>query len=174
MFKKYSFPILLLLVVGYFGGKYLYMMPKFSDGEVAPLFEAQLISGEQFKLTDLKGKYVLLDFWGTWCGPCRAEIPKVKSLYDKYHSRGLEVVSIALEGERSEKRWRKAVESLGLKWKYHIFDPVTSFKLLDAEISSKTYGVKEVPTKYLLNDQGQIIGVNLPFAEMEKILNQRL
>lgn len=166
--------IILLLIPAYFVGKALYMMPRYSDGEQAPAFKAQLLSGEQFELSDLKGKYVLLDFWGTWCGPCRAEIPNVKKIYEKYHDKGLEVVSIALENQRSEKRWRSAVSSLGLNWDYHIFDPVTSFKFLDAKISSDLYGVKEVPTKYLLNDQGQIIGVNMPFEEMNRILEERL
>lgn len=176
MLKKYLFSILLLLALGFFVGKYFYMQPKFINGEVAPQFEAQLISGENMKLSDLKGKYVLLDFWGTWCAPCRKEIPEVKALYKKHHNKGFEVVSIALEGagKRTEERWRKAVASLGLDWKYHIFDPVTNFKLLDAKISSQLYGVKEVPTKYLLNEKGQIIGVNLPFEEMDKILTKRL
>ena len=180
MLKKYSFPILVLLVVGFFFGKYLYMQPKFINGEVAPDFTAQTLSGENLTLSKLQGNYVLLDFWGTWCGPCRKEIPEVKKLYANYHDKAFtdaqnfEIVSIALEQEGSEARWEKAVGSLGLNWDYHIFDGVSNFKFLDAPIASETYGVKEVPTKYLINPDGYIMGVNLPFEEIHALLEKRL
>ena len=161
-----------------FFGKKAFMSPKYSDGEMAPDFETTLIDGQAFTLSNLRGNYVLIDFWGTWCGPCRVEFPKLKALHDKYHdkqfkdAKNFHIVGIALEreGERSLDRTKRSIKSLGLNWDYHIFDPVTNFKLLNAEIATGLYGVREVPTKYLIGPEGNIIGVNLPFEEIEKIL----
>ena len=180
MLKKYSTLFLLVAVVGFFVGKHLYMKPKFNGGETAPSFTAKTISGENLSLKNLQGKYVLIDFWGTWCGPCMQEVPDLKKMYAKYHGKqfknanNFEVVSIALEKEGTEARWQKAIQRLGLNWEYHIFDAVTNFKFLDAKIASETYGVKEVPTKYLINPDGYIMGVNLPFEEMDMMLEKQL
>lgn len=175
MFKKYGTLFLLIAVLGFFVGKYLYMKPKFNDGERAPDFTAQTIEGESLSLKDLRGKYVLIDFWGTWCGPCMQEVPDLKKMYAQFgQTDNFEMVSIALEKEGTEARWQKAIQRLGLNWENHIFDAVTNFKFLDAKIASETYGVKEVPTKYLVDPDGFVIGVNLPFEEMSQILEKQL
>lgn len=180
MLKKIGFILPIVLLVGFFAGKHFYMQPKFINGEVAPAFTGQTLKGETVALSDFKGKYVLLDFWGTWCMPCRKEIPDLKKMYDSFHDKkfkdasNFEIISIALEKEGTEARLQKAVQSLQLNWDYHIFDGVTNFKFLDAKISSEAYGVKEVPTKYLINPDGYIMGVNLPFDQMEEMLTKRL
>ena len=96
------------------------IQPKFVNGEKAPVFSATLAEGQPFELTQLRGKYVLLDFWGSWCGPCRAESPGLVQLYQKYHSSGFEIVSVGIE--RNEKSWENAIKVLGLSWPYHILD----------------------------------------------------
>ena len=172
-FQKYLFPIFILLIVGYFIGKYVYMKPKYVNGEIAPNFKTELLSGEAFELKQLNGSYVLLDFWGTWCGPCLKEIPELKALHDKFAPQGLEVVSVALEyGEKTD-RLEKAISRKGLNWKYHLVDPIKG-KIFDASIATKLYGVREIPTKYLINPDGFIIGVNLSYEEMSKILEKNL
>lgn len=170
--------VLIAIAAAVFFGKQVFMAPKYSDGEMAPDFETTLIDGQPFSLSDLKGNYVLLDFWGTWCGPCRVEFPKLKTLHQKYHDAefkdadNFHIVGIALEreGANSMDRTKRAINSLGLNWDYHIFDPISNFKLLNAKIATGLYGVREVPTKYLIGPEGNIIGVNLPFEEIEMIL----
>ncbi len=172
-FKKYFFPLLILVLAGYLIGKYLYMKPKYVNGEDAPNFKTSLLNGEAFELAQLKGDYVLLDFWGTWCGPCLQEIPQLKEIHEKYGPKGLKVVSVALEYGEKKKRLESAISRKGLAWKYHIIDPING-KIFDAEIATKLYGVREIPTKYLINPEGFIIGVNLTYEEMSKILEKNL
>ena len=167
----------LLAVVLIYGaiqaGKSIYMMPKFSTGEVATDFTIR----DNLKLSDLKGNYVLLDFWGSWCGPCIHEFPKLRELYGKYNGKqftdasNFEIVGIAVE--TNERRWRAALERFDLVWPHQAMDKATSLRFFDSPIAA-SYGVKEVPTKYLIDPQGNIIGVNPPFQEIEKLLSSKL
>ena len=169
--------ILLVVVIGMFVVRYFYFKPKFVNGEAVPNFEATLIDGTQMQLSDLRGTYVLVDFWGSWCGPCRVQNPKLVQLFDKYHdanfkeAKGFEIISIAIE--KSEERWKRAIEKDNLKWKYHILDLTTSMKFFNSELA-KMFGVKEIPSTYLLNEKGVIVGVNLPHAELDQFLQKRL
>lgn len=171
--KKYISWTIPILIAGYFIGTYLYKKPKFVNGETVPEFALN----EKEKISDLQGKYVLLDFWGSWCGPCIAEFDNVRALYDQFKGKtfsdadGFEVVGIAVETNRA--RWERAKQKYNLNWKYQVLDLATNLRFFNSPIAAD-YGVKEVPTKYLLNPDGVIIGVNLPFEEMEKRLNDKL
>ncbi|MGK0391021.1 MAG: thiol-disulfide isomerase/thioredoxin, partial [Maribacter sp.] len=119
---KKLIPILIpiLLIVGYFGGKKLYHVPDYGGGQVAPNFQGTKPNGETFKLKDLQGQYVLLEFWGSWCGTCRAAHPGLIKIHDKFHGKqykdasGFEIVSVGMETK--EDRWKRAIEKDDLKW----------------------------------------------------------
>ncbi len=167
-------PLILILGLGaFFVGRYIYLQPKFDDGETVPDFA--LNESEQF--SDLRGKYVLLDFWGSWCGPCISEFGSVSELYKKYHGQrftdaeDFEIVGVAVESDKG--RWERAIKKYNLDWKYQVLDLSTSLRFFNSPIAAD-YGVKEVPTKYLINPKGVIIGVNLPFEEIQQILDAQL
>lgn len=157
-------------------GKAWYMTPKFSEGQDIPAFKATLINGQNFSLSDLQGNLVLLDFWGSWCGPCRAKNPELVRIYDQFHGKkftqfdDFEVVSVAID--RNEKAWKNAIAKDNLHWSHHILDVSTNFKFFNGVVA-KEFGVKEVPSNYLLNEKGEIIGVNLKMPDLEKILAEK-
>ena len=150
-----------------------YKAPKFINGEGAPDFVSYTPDGDSIQLSSLKGNIVLLDFWGSWCGPCRNENPDLVRLYDKYHGKSYKkaddflILSVALE--RSKNAWIRAIETDGLKWKTH----VSSLKRMRDPIA-KLYGVNEIPTKYLLNENGVIVAVNPSFEELAAFLDGRV
>ncbi|MCF8236985.1 MAG: TlpA family protein disulfide reductase [Saprospiraceae bacterium] len=171
--KKYGFWILaggLLLALF---GKYLYLKPRFVQGEVAPPFSAPLRDRTTFSLKDLKGDYILLDFWGSWCGPCRQANPGLVRLYKEFgregsgQKPGFHVVSVGVE--TNHQRWEKAIQEDGMVWPYH----VTDTDLFKGEIA-RLYGVKSIPTSYLINPDGLIIGVNLSEEKLHDELTERL
>lgn len=171
--KNIANVLLILFVIGFLGYKYVYQAPKYSDGEILPNFETTLLNEEAFELKQLRGKYVLVDFWGSWCPPCREDNPNIVKLYDEFNGKsftdaeGFEVVSIAIETKKD--RCVSAIEQDGLRWEYHIV-------LLDrfkSEIA-KAFGVREIPTKYLLSPSGKIISVNSSYENLQKMLNDKL
>lgn len=141
-------------------------MPKYKSGERAENFEALLPDSTVFRLDDLKGHYVLLDFWGSWCPPCRKDNKKLVELYKTHgnktynKSSRLEIVSVGLETNKDN--WQRAILADGLQWKYHIVE----LERLKGPIATK-YRVREIPTKYLIDPSGHIIMVN---PEVEKIV----
>ncbi len=144
-----------------------YLYVKYSaaeDGEVAPDFEATLVNGESFKLSNLQGKYVLLDFWGSWCPPCRKENPKLVALHKKYGDR-LTIVTVALE--KDERHWKKASEKDGFVWKNQIVQQ-NRFVMLSS-IAQK-YGVSEIPAKFLISPDGKLIGKR-SFKQVDSLLS---
>lgn len=174
-FNKFLLFLLFALIIGYIGRQF-YMAPKVVNGENAPKISGTLLNGESFDLKELQGKYVLIDFWGSWCGPCLVEMPGIKQINEKYknvqfkNADGLALVSVAIE--RDENRWKKAVNRIGMPWKYHLADLTTSFKFINSPIASE-FGVKQVPSKFLLDENGVIIGVNQSIEELDNFLAKR-
>ncbi len=146
---------------------YKYRQPRFVAGENAPDFEVGLLTGERAKLSDLKGKYVLLQFWGSWCGPCRRENPELVALYQKYHDRGFEIFSIGLE--QNPRAWQSAIAQDGMVWKYHSMESA-EFKGGRAE----QFNVHQIPTTFLINAQGVIMGVSLKPEYIDKMLGEKI
>ncbi len=169
--------ILLVIIIGIYIGRYFYMLPAYHNGDNAPDFNATTIAGNNLQLSSLQGKYILLDFWGSWCGPCRQENPKLVKLYEAFHDKkyqdanGFEIVSVAIE--RNEKQWKNAIERDEMKWPYHILDQSTNMKFFNSEIA-QTYKVKQIPTKYLIDPEGKIIGVNMSIRQTEQVLRNKL
>jgi thiol-disulfide isomerase/thioredoxin len=163
--------LLVVIILGYIVN-YFYRLPKYESGEMAKEFSATLADGSIFKLSDLKGKYVLLDFWGSWCGPCRKENPSLVALYQEtrnksYKNAGsFEIVSVAIETK--EASWRKAIESDGLVWKYQIGE-MDRFSSPIATL----YGVREIPTKYFISPEGRILMVNPKVGEISSYLKEQ-
>lgn len=141
--------------------------PSVATGATAPDFSVTLADGSAAKLSDLRGKIVLLHFWGSWCGPCRAENPHLKALYERYNASGFEIFSIGIE-DRSE-AWQRAIEKDGLTWKWHSSD----FQSFKGPIA-KLYNIHQIPTTFLINKQGRVMAINLSPEQMEKMLKEQL
>ena len=171
--KNNFFLIVLFALALYAIGRYFYKKPDVINGEGAPQIVALQPNGEPFDLSTLKGSYVLLDFWGSWCGPCIEEAPQLKALNTKYIGKkfsdaaGFKIVSIGIEKDRD--RWVSAIQQLGISDWTHVSD----FQYLDSPIA-KAYGVRVIPTKFLLNTEGVIMGVNPSVEDIEKVLDPKV
>lgn len=138
-----------------------------SIGGEAPDIVLQNPDGKEMKLSDLKGQVVLLDFWASWCKPCRRENPNVVVAYNKYHKKGFTVANVSLDSNRD--KWKQAIVNDNLKWDFHVSD-LKGWKSSAAAI----YGVKSIPQTFLLDKDGKIIAKNLRGAALEKKLEEVL
>lgn len=129
-------------------------------GNPAPEIALPDKDGNILKLSDLKGQYVLIDFWASWCGPCRRENPVVVAAYEKYHDQGFTVYGISMDNNRD--KWLQAIENDGLIWDTH----VSVLKGWENE-SAKTYGVLSIPSNFLVDKEGIIIGRDLRGEDLE-------
>ncbi len=134
-------------------------MKRVRPGMSAPEIVASDINGESFRLSDLRGKYVILDFWASWCKPCRAANPHLIELWNKYHAKGLEIVCVASDDGNFDK-WREAIDKDGIGMFHHL---LRGLKRTDKGYDhsndlSGVYNVHVLPTKYLIGPDGKIIG----------------
>ena len=123
------------------------------------------MNGDTLRLTDLKGKVVLIDFCASWCKPCRMENPNVVKNYKKYNKDGFEVFSVSLDKPGSGDRWKAAIEQDGLIWPNHVSD----LQGWGSE-AANAYNVKGIPFTVLIGKDGKIIGTNIRGAALEENL----
>ncbi|MBO9729990.1 MAG: TlpA family protein disulfide reductase [Chitinophaga sp.] len=135
---------------------------KTAIGVTAMDFSQNNTTGKPVKLSDYRGKYVLLDFWASWCGPCRAENPNVLDNYEKYHSKGLEILGVSLDDKKDA--WLKAIKDDGLEWA-HVSD-LKGWK----NAVAKEYNINAVPSNFLLDKEGKIIAKDLRGEELSQKL----
>ncbi len=121
--------------------------------------------GDTLRLSDYEGKVVLLDFWASWCGPCRRENPNVVKLYDKYHEQGFEVFSVSLD--RNKEKWKAAIEKDDLKWEAHVSD----LKYFNSRAAQK-YNVSSIPFTVLIDREGKVIATRLRGEALEMKLEE--
>jgi len=121
---------------------------------------------EQIALSSLRGKVVLIDFWASWCGPCRRENPAVKAIYEKYKDKGFEIYGVSLDNNLEQ--WKAAIAKDGLTWKH-----VSELKGWSST-PGKIYGVRSVPSTFLIDRDGRIVKSNFRSHELEGLLKELL
>lgn len=141
-------------------------LEKTVGGALAPDFTLEDINGNPVVMSEVKGKIKILDFWASWCGPCRLNNPALRKIYEEFHPKGLEIIGISLDNNKTS--WKKAIEKDGLEWVN-----VSSLKGWDCEIV-RLYNVTGVPSLFILNENNRIIATGLKGEQLRAFLEERL
>ncbi|HVW97556.1 MAG TPA: redoxin domain-containing protein [Mucilaginibacter sp.] len=133
-------------------------------GHKAPDFTIAGVDGKPIKLSDFRGKYVMLDFWASWCVPCRRENPNVVKMYAKYHPLGLNILGISLDQDKG--KWQQAVQADKLTWNHG-----SDLKNFEGPTES-LYHIYQIPTNFIIDPQGVIVAKNIMGDDLEEFLNK--
>jgi peroxiredoxin len=135
-------------------------------GSVLPEFTQNDASGKSVSLSSLRGKYVLIDFWASWCGPCRAENPNVVKAFNAYKSKGFTILGVSLDQDKA--KWLEAIKKDGLTWTH-----VSDLKYWNNAVAQQ-FGIQSIPANFLIDPNGVVIGKDLRGEELEKFLAKNI
>ncbi len=136
-------------------------------GSKAPDISLPDANGQKVSLSSLQGKVVLVDFWASWCGPCRLNNKAVAPIYSKYHDKGFEVFAVSIDA--NTKDWTKAVQQDKMKWK-QVIDTNAAY----GNELTKTWNIQYIPSTFLIDKQGRIVASGVEKDELEKMLQKLL
>jgi peroxiredoxin len=151
------------------GKKFAERLPKLKAvalGAAAPEFAEADTSGKIVNLSSFRGKYVLIDFWASWCGPCRQENPNVVKAFNRYKGRNFTIVGVSLDQPGSKDKWMSAIHKDGLNW-----TQLSDLKFWDSKTAG-LYAVRGIPQNFLIDPQGKIIAKNLRGNDLEDKLEE--
>jgi peroxiredoxin len=137
-------------------------------GQPAPAFSQKTPEGKTVSLADYRGKYVLVDFWASWCGPCRQENPAVTKVYNEFKGRNFDIVGVSLDDEKGRDKWLKAVQDDHLAW-----TQVSDLRGWQNEAAQR-YHVQAIPQNFLIDPNGKIVAANLKGEQLQATLAQLL
>ena len=135
-------------------------------GTKMPVFELKNANDKIVKGNDTFGKYTLIDFWASWCAPCRAENPNLKLAYQKYHKKGFNIISISIDAEKDKAKWLAAIAQDKTQEFINLYNPGGSSGI------AKELGINAIPANYLIDGKGIVVGVNLRGSDLQKKLNK--
>lgn len=138
-------------------------LSRLAVGQEAPDFALKTAGGEEIKLSSLRGEYVMIDFWASWCGPCRKENPQVKEVYTDFKDKGFQILAVSVDQDRDA--WQKAIKTDGLPW-LHVLD--------EKKEVGQTYNVTGIPFTVLLDKEGVIIAKGLRSEALREKLGELL
>lgn len=143
-------------------------MAMLNIGKVAPDFTAPNPEGKQISLNSIKGKATIIDFWASWCVPCRRENPNVVKVYEKYHKKGLEIISVSLDRPGQKEQWLQAIEDDKLTWHH-----VSNLNYFNDPVAQQ-YNVQSIPATFILDADGKIVAKSLRGEQLEDKIAEML
>ena len=149
-------------------GEQIKRLQKVAVGAIAPDFTQNTPDNLPVKLSSLRGQYVLIDFWASWCGPCRQENPNLVKAFNTYKDKGFTILSVSLDQENGREAWVKAIQKDNLTWTH-----VSDLKFWNNAVAQE-YGVHAVPQNFLLDPSGKIVAINLRGEELQSTLDKLL
>ena len=157
--------LLALVILTVFATSASFGQPKI--GSKAPEINLPNLNGGSTSLSSLKGKVVLIDFWASWCGPCRINNKKVLPVYSKYHDKGFEIYGISIDDNKAP--WLKAVKQDKSDW-IHVIDT----KAATGNELTQTWNIQYIPSTFLIDKEGKIVAASLEKDELENLLKKML